>query len=147
MHLPAFTAEASLYPAEGTYRSGGLYGSDGPAVRPQLENCPGLCALGFLLCVSLCGASQDCHCLSDYQQCLSNCDPCPPGLTEECGGCTNLSFDPRNCGSCGHQCARNTTCDEGRCVCVGETSFGVQYHCVDYDFDGNCLKCTTLASM
>jgi hypothetical protein len=32
-------------------------------------------------------------------------------------GCVDLSTDPNNCGSCGHHCDANETCQGSRCVC------------------------------
>src|SRR5262245_60819586 len=46
-----------------------------------------------------------------------------PGSTLCNGACTNTSFDPQNCGSCGHACNQGEVCSAGNCgtTCNGGT--------------------------
>src|SRR5690242_8862931 len=72
------------------------------------------------------------------------------GATQECPGstlcngiCTNTSFDPINCGSCGHACNQGEVCSAGQCgaSCSGGTQV-CNGACVDTQFDpANCGSC------
>ena len=65
---------------------------------------------------------------------------CTVGATECLGGCSDLSNDPRNCGSCGVDCGPSP-CVAGMCDC-GTRSFCFGAGCVDTTTDPrNCGAC------
>jgi hypothetical protein len=84
-------------------------GYSGPSTPPTL---PGPCRdLGT-------------YCVANAQCCDGFCVPnIGPGGTcgicdaTICGdfSCVDLKWDPRNCGSCGHECGSGATCNEGVC--------------------------------
>ncbi len=70
-----------------------------------------------------CSTKWDSNCVQGAQeQCPGRC-PCSASSNTACpGGCTDLSSDELNCGSCGAACTKNSTCDAGACACdVGQT--------------------------
>lgn len=70
-----------------------------------------------------CTTRWDSYCVRGAQeQCPGRC-PCTPSSQTACpGGCTDVSVDKLNCGSCGAVCTPNSTCDAGACVCnAGQT--------------------------
>jgi hypothetical protein len=69
--------------------------------------------------------------------------PVCPGATLCNGVCTNTSFDPANCGTCGHACNQGEFCSAGNCgaSCSGGTQ-QCNGSCVDTQFDpANCGGC------
>ena len=66
-------------------------------------------------------------------------DPCP-GATLCNGVCTQTSFDPMNCGSCGNECASGEVCSAGQCGlnCSGGTT---QCGSLCVNTDGDPLNC------
>jgi hypothetical protein len=68
----------------------------------------GLCSLG-----QPCLTDQDC---CQLHECGMNQCVCASGLTE-CGmaDCTDLAFDPYNCGACGNECPPGELCLMGMC--------------------------------
>lgn len=71
-------------------------------------------------------------------------DVCPGGTL--CGdSCTNTTFDPKNCGSCGTACAEGEVCSMGTCglTCLGGST-KCDDACVDTKSDpSNCGACGT----
>lgn len=66
---------------------------------------------------------------------------CPAGQTL-CGSvCTNVSYDPQNCGRCGSACPAGIACTAGACSCPpGLTN--CSGHCTNTTFDPqNCGGC------
>jgi hypothetical protein len=109
MNLPGFQASASLCASTNVYWAGASQHAGG-AITP---------------------AQNSCTCTSP--QCTWSCPTgpnCPPGFTDCGGACKDLNFDFYNCGSCGHRCPENETCDEGKCVCIGN------FHLCD----GKCIS-------
>ena len=68
---------------------------------------------------------------------------CPAGMVDCGGGCTNVSKDHDNCGSCGNACLFDQVCFDGECVL--ECPPGMQPcagTCVDVTSDTeNCGSC------
>jgi hypothetical protein len=76
---------------------------------------------------------------------------CPPGQTSCINGCTNMTTDPNNCGTCGNACtttdpnASGPSCGNGQCTTSCDAAFtlcnGV---CVNEQTDtNNCGGCST----
>jgi hypothetical protein len=70
-------------------------------------------------CGTVCPAGQGCY----SGQCASAPPPptCPPDAQTctDAGGkayCTNVSYDPGNCGACGMVCPAGNSCQNGTCV-------------------------------
>lgn len=65
--------------------------------------------MGALACLALVGCGDD----------GSTPDGCPSGQTmcgDDTASCTNLNFDPDNCGACGNVCMAGEACATGTCV-------------------------------
>lgn len=57
---------------------------------------------------------------------------CQTGF-QSCGSCVNVQNDGSNCGTCGHGCPAEQTCQTGKCACTGYTlSCGT---CGTWNFD------------
>ncbi len=56
-----------------------------------------------------CGSGQTCS----GNKCIDGCDP---GLTPCNGTCVNTTFDPANCGACGHACLVGRQCSSSACT-------------------------------
>ncbi len=56
---------------------------------------------------------------------------CPAGLSLCGGACTNVRFDPRNCGGCGMVCPDTTYCVNGACTCPAGQSLCNGRRCTD----------------
>lgn len=70
------------------------------------------CSAGSLCCDN--GSGLTCV-VEDNENCGENCADCGPFVTGyRCcnGGCTNILYDPANCGACGNICSN---CSNGQC--------------------------------
>jgi hypothetical protein len=96
-------------------------------VATDASNC-GMCgnSCGMGTCSNGACSGVSCNlgaaCLNDAdccvtQQCTMGKCKCGPGLTacSMSGGCADLLSDPKNCGSCGHQCGTGKMCLMGLC--------------------------------
>jgi stigma-specific protein Stig1 len=78
-----------------------------------VPNCPdGWC--GGDGCGGECGCPEGFEC-GETGWCVGGDEPCPGGGTFCNGICTNISFDPLNCGGCGIVCAAGEACFGGVC--------------------------------
>lgn len=94
----------------------------GPGVYPP--------NVGFNCATSTCGL----HCASGFGNC--NADVCGDGCE------TALTDDHENCGSCGHACAPEQICAQGKCICDDDSRTRCGSECVDLQSDANnCGAC------
>ncbi len=84
--------------------------------RPETINCNGEC-VDPRNDPEHCG---DCHDPCPESEPLCGDGECQPDCDEFVDvcedSCTDLAFDPFNCGFCGHRCAVGDTCVEGECI-------------------------------
>src|SRR6185437_8078934 len=84
-------------------------------------------------------------CLGNFEIAEHECRANGCSGAEQCcsGQCTDVRFDPKNCGSCGHACATGQECSGGECECSNSETV-CDDHCVDTNTDPNhCGDCTT----
>lgn len=112
-------------------------------------SCGNVCssAAGTLCCGSACvdTTSNKAHCGGCFVACegadagcfTGICTRCPVGQVrcEGTGTCADVQTDPKNCGTCGRECATNETCESGRCACAGP-------HCVVSPGTTRCCPAT-----
>jgi hypothetical protein len=118
-------------PSNATCTAGTCQGGGGTGTYPGLAACPG--ANGAPMCTNLTSDPANCGacgtvCTSGQScyggQCASAPPPptCPPDATtctDAAGGktyCTNLAYDPGNCGACGMVCPAGNACQNGACM-------------------------------
>ncbi len=105
----------------------GLVKCNGTCVDPKTSN-------------AFCGATTDCQGANAGTACAAGqvCSngacglTCQQGLTNCNGTCTNVTFDPNNCGSCGVICT-DSACSNKQCIPL----FSVTYNLVAANFTGS----------
>ncbi len=79
------------------------------------SNCQPYCPEGWCGgdgCGGECGCPEGFEC-GETGWCVGGGDPCPAGQLRCNGVCTNIAFDPGNCGACGNVCSGETN------ACIG----------------------------
>ena len=92
-------------------------------------------------CASLTCMSSACRPACRAESCNDLDDDCDgtvdEGVTNKCGNCAqepDLQSDATNCGTCGHRCGTDETCESGRCAAKSTCGDGV----LDLDLGEQC---------